>query len=184
MSRFIAPILLAAALCTLQSGCCCCRLPAAMMRGGPPIVMNRPAIAVKPPPVVVDPPPQDNNPFPKDVPNKDKVNPGARDYVYNQRTGQLTLDNQVIGTGFSGTGAAKNNPALQKQKKIGPIPVGEWRVAGRRNDANTAEPILELQFFNGIKIAGRMPSEAFTIHSDNAPNAGESGIAMPRHDPD
>ncbi|MDP9007689.1 MAG: hypothetical protein M3N91_03105, partial [Pseudomonadota bacterium] len=105
---------LAAAVCSIQSGCCCCRLPAAMIRGGGPIVIN--------PPVVINQPPRrdNNNPFPQDqpfkdfpnqdvfkdpfkdkVPNLDKIAndkdkvanpPPAGDYVYNQRTGVLTLD--------------------------------------------------------------------------------------------
>src|SRR5437870_4978872 len=126
MLRFISISLLAASLCTLQSGCCCCRLPFAIRGGGPPIVFQPPPVVVQqPPPVVVQPPPdiqidKDINP-PKDIgnPPKDLGIPGKdlavggkeqKEYVYSQSTGQLKLGNQLVGTGYSGKGAGKNNP--------------------------------------------------------------------------
>lgn len=155
-----------------------------MMRGG--VAFNPPPIVVNPPPIIVNPP-ADNNPFPQDkVPNQDRVakdkdkavNPPAGDYVYNVRTGQLTLDNQVVGVGFSGTAAARNNPALQNQAKTGPIPVGEWRIAVRINDFQTGEPILHLHPLMNPPVRF---GETFTIHADTSPTAGQSGIAMPRN---
>jgi hypothetical protein len=190
MLRAISLSLLAASLCALQSGCCCCRLPF-VMRGGAPVVFNPPPIVVNQPPVLVNPPP-DNNPLPPDNPlqdknpnqdkvakNKDKAaNPRADDYVYNLRTGQLTLDNQLLGVGFSGVGGARNNPAFQNQAKTGPIPAGEWRIAVRHNDVKTGEPILHLHHLMNPPVRF---GEIFTIHADKGPNAGESGIAMPRN---
>jgi hypothetical protein len=203
MVRAISLSLLAASLCALQSGCCCCRLPFAMR--GAPVVFNPPPIVVnQPPPVIVNPPPDNNpfqqgdpfkdlgnkeafkDPFKDKIPNQDKVakdkdnpaNPPAGDFVYSVRTGQLTLDNQLLGIGFSGVGAARNNPALQNQPKTGPIPVGEWRIATRVKDIKTGEPALHLhQLMNPPVRFG----EIFTIHADTRPNAGESGIAMPRN---
>lgn len=45
-------------------------------------------------------------------------------YVYHQATGRLTLDGREVATGYSGKGAAKNDPAKEKDKGQGPIPAG------------------------------------------------------------
>jgi hypothetical protein len=113
--------------------------------------------------------------------NKDKNNPEKTSFEFIVRTGQFTLNNQPIGQGFSGTGAARNNPDLVAQPKTGPIPVGTWRVSAKRPDAKTGEPTIDLQFFNGVNVKGRIPGENFTIHPENGPNAGQSGIAAPRN---
>jgi hypothetical protein len=194
MMRAISLSVLAAALCALQSGCCCCRLPFAMR--GAPVVFNPPPIVVNQPPVIVNPPPDNpikdfpnqdafKDPFKDKVPNLDKIakdkdraaNPPG-EFVYNQRTGQLTRDNQLVGMGFSGTGAARNNPALQNQPKTGPIPAGEWRIALRVKDFKTGEPLFHLHQLTNPPVRF---GEPFTIHADTRPNAGESGIAMPRN---
>ena len=114
--------------------------------------------------------------------NKDKdKKDGQGTFDYAVRTGQFMLGNLALGVGSSGIGAARNNPALVNQPKTGPIPGGEWRVSGKRNDPKTGEPIIDMQFFNGVNVKGRIPGENFTIHAENSPNAGESGIAAPRH---
>jgi hypothetical protein len=175
MLRTICVSLLAVAFGALQSGCCCCQLPV-VNRGGPPIVFNAP-----PPP---DNPPPDNAPPdnpPPDNPPPANAKPIFIKYQYNQNTGELKRGGQVIGTGFSGTGEAKNDPRSYKERTNGVIPTGDWRVERRRVDPKTGEPILDLAHFTGGHVAGRIPGENFTIHADDSPNAGESGIAMPRN---
>jgi hypothetical protein len=157
--------------------------------GGRPIVVQPPPVVVQqpPPPVVpVNPPKDDVDPKggnpPKDAP-KDFGVPGKPTivkYSYNQNTGELKRDNQVIGTGFSGKGEAKNDPHSYKEPVIGVIPIGDWKVERRRNDPKTGEPILDLSLFTGGHVKGRIPGENFTIHPEDGANAGESGIAMPR----
>src|SRR5947209_8129359 len=129
MIRAISLSVVAAALCTLQSGCCCCRLPMAVRPA--PIVFNAP-----PPPIVFEQPPNNPNPFPpndpfknfpKDNNNPFKDNVGAPDppniFVYERSTGKLKQNNQEIGVGYSGKGPARNNAAMQAQRD-GPIPLG------------------------------------------------------------
>ena len=156
MLRLITTSCLAVAFCTLQSGCCCCRLPFAI-RGGGPIVFN-------PPPIVVNQPPPDNNPVQDQNPfnkdnlfNKDKfVIPGAKTYVYSQSTGQFKLDNDVIGIGYSGKGAGRNNPAMQTQKNLGPIPAGDHKIMGKRVDPKTGEPVFDtLPSFQNARLLPR-----------------------------
>jgi hypothetical protein len=139
---------------------------------------------VQPPPVVVEGPKDQNAPInvnpPKNV-NPPDNKPKFNIYRYNQNTGELRSGDKVLGTGFSGKGEAKNDPESFKERITGVIPTGDWQVDRRREDPKTGEPILDLHLFTGGHVNGRMPGENFTMHPDNVPNAGESGIAMPRH---
>lgn len=54
------------------------------------------------------------------------------DLVYAQKTGKLTLAGKEIGKGYSGAGIGKNNPDKEKEKEIGPIPAGEYKVSKPR----------------------------------------------------
>lgn len=47
---------------------------------------------------------------------------------YDQGTGMLYLDAQLVGQGYSGRGEGKNNPALASVPNTGPIPVGGWVI--------------------------------------------------------
>lgn len=183
MFRTISVSLLAVALCALQSGCCCCRGFAGMMRPAPivfnppPVVFNPPPPAFNPPPppafnpppIVVDPPNfdkpfRDNNPF------KDKVvlppDPPLN-YVYERATGTLKLNNQVIGTGYSGKGAARNNGAMEAQKE-GPPPLGEYLMSARRNDFRFGDTIGLLPMA-GLNTFQRFPFETFGILPETNP---------------
>jgi hypothetical protein len=189
MPRVLYIGLLAIALPTVQAGCCCCRLPAQMVRLGavnavrnaqapqPPVVEEQPPVQAPPPPFIppvnppINPPKQ---PFPPPPGNQRFI------YRYSQNTGQLKFGDQLTGTGFSGKGAARNNPESYKERLVGIIPVGDWKVERRRIDPKTGQPVIDLSLFTGGHVAGRTPvGENFTIHPDNGPNAGESGIAMP-----
>src|SRR5438874_13578527 len=160
MTRLISTLLVAAALCVFQSGCCCCRIPFAVR---PPVMVNPPPVVVNPPPVEFNPPqfnppqfnppqfnpPKDNNnPF-KDNAFKPPVQP--KQYIYSQSTGQLKEDNQLIGTGYSGKGQAKNNQAMQATKGTGAIPIGEYLITGKQdNDLRINSPVIGL-----LPVAGK-----------------------------
>jgi hypothetical protein len=101
-------------------------------------------------------------------------------YTFKLRTGEFSLNDKVIAKGFSGTGAARNNPDMMDQLKTGPILHFWWQVVARNNDA-AGEPILTLDLLTGGRVKGRYPGETFTIHPENGPTAGESGIALPRN---
>jgi hypothetical protein len=107
----------------------------------------------------------------------DKIAKGT--FEYTVRSGQFMRDGQALAVGSSGTGAARNNPAMSNQPKTGPIPGGEWRVTNVRKDPKGGEPIIDIQFTTG-PAPGRA-GENFTVHPENTPTSGESGIAAPRH---
>lgn len=152
MVRIVATCLIAAGFCVLQSGCCCCRLP--MVRApivqAPPIVIEQPKIEIKPQPA---------------------------DFTYVQSTGQFKKGNEVLGTGYSGKGQARNNPAMQAQKD-GPIPQGRYWIAQRINDFKTGEPILVLHPEGG-QAMNRI-GENFDIQADSQPPGNAPGIVLPR----
>lgn len=49
-------------------------------------------------------------------------------WSYNQTTGVLSRGSQILGIGYSGNGKGINNPDLQNIEKVGPIPVGHYRI--------------------------------------------------------
>lgn len=52
------------------------------------------------------------------------ANGSPRGLVYRRSTGELTLDGRSLATGYSGSGAAKNNPEMQSSQGQGLIPQG------------------------------------------------------------
>ncbi|OXJ06775.1 tlde1 domain-containing protein [Burkholderia sp. AU6039] len=51
-------------------------------------------------------------------------------WQYSQKTGRLTHDGDpVIEQGYSGRAAGKNNPDMQDQIGLGPIPTGSYSVS-------------------------------------------------------
>jgi hypothetical protein len=184
MIRLLSLGLVAVAFCALQSGCCCCRLPI-----GQPIVVNPPQVVVnappmQPPPVKPPPiPPANDKNAPKDNPAKDASAPKEKDaakdkfvvpgqekpkeYVYKVSTGELKLGDELIGKGYSGKGAGKNNSAFEKQKDIGPIPTGDYMIIQRHKDAKSGEVWFKTNLF--VNSTGRWPSEEFHIYYESNP---------------
>jgi hypothetical protein len=199
MGRFVLVCLFAVGICSLQSGCCgCCRAMFAGMAARPAVVVNVPA-PQNPPPVFEAPPPNPEPPV--NQPPRDQVNPppnnpppnnpppnqpppGApRAYVYSQSTGQFKQGDELLGIGYSGRGAAKNNAGMESQKKLGPIPAGEYKITAKRKDAkNGGVPYIALLPMPGNNAAGRFPGESFRIYLDANPpdTASGSGIVLPR----
>jgi hypothetical protein len=163
------------ALCALQAGCCCrCGVPFFAAPPRPQIVFNvdPPAIQAPPPDNPFQPPnnPPPNNPF------------ATKQYVYKQTTGQLMLNNEIIGAGYSGKGQGRNNPATENQKNVGPIPAGSYKIMGKRVDGQTGATIVDT-LPSGHNAAGRWPgTERFAIRGDtNPPGMGPAGdIVVPR----
>lgn len=103
----------------------------------------------------------------------------AAAYVYNQGNGKLTLNNELVGVGYSGMGAAKNVNAKQSDKD-GPIPIGEYLLTGFRNDPKLGGKIMGLLPVAGGNYFNRFPGEAFAIiaETDNPPSG--CFIVVPR----
>jgi hypothetical protein len=61
------------------------------------------------------------------------VRASEKEFVYVQKTGILILNGKEVGTGYSGNGEAKNDPAKEMEKDVGPIPAGLWKIGKARD---------------------------------------------------
>jgi len=105
----------------------------------------------------------------------------AFSWTYAQKTGELEQDGKPVATGYSGSGAGKNNPDLQQVHNVGPIPQGDWTIAGP--PLNTAEHgpyVLKLTPSADTPTFGR---SGFLMHGDSKDspgNASQGCVILPR----
>lgn len=105
------------------------------------------------------------------------VRAADKEFVYQQSTGKLTQDRKEIGTGYSGNGDGRNNPAKEQEKNIGPIPRGLYKI-GKPKEWKGMQNVFDLTP-EGHKAHGRTN---FLIHGDskqNPGNASEGCIILP-----
>lgn len=102
-------------------------------------------------------------------------------WTYNQRTGTLTApDGQVAATdGYSGAGQGRNNPGMENQPNVGPIPRGSYRIRSARHSAHTGPVSMDLAPNVGTDTYGR---SAFLIHGDNLTHTASHGCIILRRD--
>lgn len=111
--------------------------------------------------------------------------------TYYQKTGRLygfddNLNKTVIDhKGYSGYMEGKNNPSMQNERNVGPIPRGKWNVGNAYNSNATgpATIILTPQEEGGPDLKALNRNNDFRIHGDkkNDPgNASHGCIIMPR----
>jgi hypothetical protein len=92
-------------------------------------------------------------------------------WEYSQSTGQLTHVDDATGArtpearGYSGNGNGINNPNLQTEGNVGPIPQGTWNIGQQRDSDNTGRGVLPLTPRTGTDTFGRTD---FQIHGDNS----------------
>jgi hypothetical protein len=94
----------------------------------------------------------------------------AFSWTYAQKSGELQQDGNPVATGYSGTGAGMNNPALQNVPKVGPIPRGDWTIVGPPADTADHGPyVLKLNPADGSETFGR---SGFLMHGDSKDHPG------------
>lgn len=101
-------------------------------------------------------------------------------WTYEQSTGKLYKDGVLRGFGYSGRKEGLNNPEMQAEKGIGPIPQGKWRIGRFFNDPGGKGPIVAHLAPQGFDPLGR---SGFMIHGDNLlgdNSASEGCIILPR----
>jgi hypothetical protein len=102
-------------------------------------------------------------------------------FTYSQLTGVMTQDGEVIGEGYSGNAAGKNNPAMQNVPNVGPLPQGLWEIGIPEDRNGTLGPVaMPLAPEDGTETFGR---SEFWIHGDSAAHPGLAShgcIIMPR----
>jgi hypothetical protein len=98
-----------------------------------------------------------------------------KEFVYVQKTGKLTLDGQEVATGYAGKGEGKNNPDKEKERNVGPIPAGLWKI-GKARDFKGMKNCFDLipDGHDAHKRSG------FLIHGDSKdrPGAASEGCII------
>ena len=102
-------------------------------------------------------------------------------WSYAQKTGELRQDGEPVATGYSGAGAGKNNPDMERVPNVGPIPQGGWTIAGPpTNTADHGPYVLTLKPEADTRTFGRT---GFLMHGDSieSPGCASQGcVIMPR----
>ncbi len=108
------------------------------------------------------------------------------DWEYSQSTGEMryvddeTGQSRHIDDGYSGNGAGLNNPAMQDQAGVGPIPQGDYTIEQQRDSPNTGPHVMDLTPDPNNNMYGR---DAFQIHGDTScqcQSASNGCIVLPR----
>jgi len=105
-------------------------------------------------------------------------------YTYYQSTGVLDRDGVPVLTGYAGRGDGLNNPAMQDQLNLGPLPEGLYTMTDLLDCPETtglATIILDPDPAN--QMFGRSD---FRIHGDNAAanHTASDGCIIAGHAPD
>ena len=87
-------------------------------------------------------------------------------WTYSQSSGKLLLNETLIATGYSGHEEGLNNPALQNEPQIGPIPRGAYTIGPvTANHPGKGPVVMELIPKPDTQVFGR---SGFLIHGDNS----------------
>lgn len=96
-------------------------------------------------------------------------------WEYHQGTGTLLRDGKFEGTGYSGTGIGRNNPAQEAMQAIGPIPKGKYKIGMPYSHPHLGPRTMNLDPEPGTDTHGR---SLFRIHGDNARNDASHGCVI------
>ena len=92
---------------------------------------------------------------------------------YSQSTGILSLpDGSPVALGWAGHGAAKNNPAKQGERAVGPLPQGLWVVGVWQDHPRLGKMVTPLTQIEG-ETFGR---DAFFIHGPSRTRYGQESL--------
>lgn len=95
-------------------------------------------------------------------------------WVYDQSSGEIRLNGQLVGSGYAGKGLGRDNPDMEHIRDTGPIPRGTYSIG-----AAYEHPILGPMVMNldpvGHTAHGR---DLFRIHGDNAINNASEGCIV------
>ncbi len=88
---------------------------------------------------------------------------------YSQSTGAMTdLNGNTVGTGYSGNGQGLNNPSMQNEPGVGPIPQGSYNIGPQQNNVTGSGTRLRQSMRLTPNPANEMYGRSgFLIHGDN-----------------
>jgi hypothetical protein len=100
-------------------------------------------------------------------------------WQFNQLTGRMTRNGQLIDVGYSGKGHGRNNPRFENRKNVGPIPRGRYKIGPQYHHPSKGPVTMTLTPI-GHTALGRTH---FLIHGDSIRhpgNASEGCIVLSR----
>lgn len=103
-------------------------------------------------------------------------------WLYEQLTGRLRdPDKELVGVGYSGAAQGKNNPLLQMEHNVGPIPVGLYIIQQPQHTVTHGPYVLPLIPFPENEMFGRF---GFLIHGDSIvwPGSASEGCVIQSRD--
>ena len=90
-------------------------------------------------------------------------------WTYKVTAGEMSWNGTRIAVGYSGQPGAKNNPAREQERGVGPIPRGRWLIEGPPQDTASHGPFVLRLVPNGVETFGR---SGFLIHGDSKSKPG------------
>jgi Protein of unknown function (DUF2778) len=95
-------------------------------------------------------------------------------WIYCQSTGTITApDGKLMAIGYAGVGAGKNNPALQQEHAVGPLPRGLYQMQPPVDTATHGPYVLWLIPDGRNEMFGRGD---FGIHGDSWEHPGLASL--------
>ncbi len=105
--------------------------------------------------------------------------------TYSQSSGRMTCTDNRTGqiyydeSGYSGTAVGRNNPAVQGQQNIGPIPRGEWSWGDPYNSTHTGPNTIPLMPLEGNTcFETDRQCDTFRVHGNNSNNDASQGCII------
>jgi hypothetical protein len=92
-------------------------------------------------------------------------------WSFSQGTGKICRDGALKGRGYSGFGAGKNNPALEREQGVGPLPRGRYKIGIPYNHKDLGPVVMNLDPLPGTETFGR---SLFRVHGDSIANPGSA----------
>ena len=92
-------------------------------------------------------------------------------WTLEQSTGHVSQDSAYKGTAYSGFGAGKNNPAMQDDRDIGPIPCGLYTMKAPFKSAVLGLFVMSLAPDPNNVMFGR---DDFYCHGDSISHPGKA----------
>jgi Protein of unknown function (DUF2778) len=104
-------------------------------------------------------------------------------YTYHQSRGVLERDGIPLLTGYAGHGNGINDPAMQDQPNVGPLPQGRYTMTALNDSHQTGLATIVLDPDPANQMFGR---SGFRIHDDNpaADRTASDGCIIAGHAPD
>lgn len=97
-------------------------------------------------------------------------------WTYEQGTGRMLHNGVFIWTGYSGHDGGRNNGAMQRMAKVGPIPLGRYRFGVASDGHPKLGPyVIPIWAMQGTDTFGRF---GFFLHGDDAEHDASEGCII------